>query len=282
MPIPLALQAAAIPAITDLVNSGSTLYTNAQNKKFSQQMYDRQRADALQDWDKQNKYNSPSQQMQRYKEAGLNPNLIYGQMSNSAAIRSTDMKQPDFVAPKLQNTGQVMNNYIDLKLKEQQLSNDKQAGELLRQQTQGKKLENENLQDKSPYILEESFQKSRLVGEQVQNIMADIRNKEVMNPLQQDQLRSQITTLQQNRKFQALDYNQKVQMNNVLKQTLNQAMKIQGNRYELDKLTNELENSLRRKVMFKGQEQQEDVIKSAKDIMQLFYEPTTYGNQFLK
>jgi hypothetical protein len=282
MPIPLALQAAAIPAITDLVNSGSTLYTNAQNKKFSQQMYERQRADALQDWDKQNKYNSPSQQMQRYKEAGLNPNLIYGQMSNSAAIRSTDMKQPDFVAPKLQNTGQVMNNYIDLKLKEQQLSNDKQAGELLRQQTQGKKLENENLQDKSPYILEESFQKSRLVGEQVQNIMADIRNKEVMNPLQQDQLRSQITTLQQNRKFQALDYNQKVQMNNVLKQTLNQAMKIQGNRYELDKLTNELENSLRRKVMFKGQEQQEDVIKSAKDIMQLFYEPTTYGNQFLK
>ena len=42
MPIPLALAAAAIPAITDLVNSGSTLYTNAQNKKFSQEMYDRQ------------------------------------------------------------------------------------------------------------------------------------------------------------------------------------------------------------------------------------------------
>lgn len=83
MPIPLALAAAAIPAITDLVNSGSTRYTNAQNRAFSQQMYDRQRADALTDWDKQNKYNSPSQQMQRYKEAGLNPNLIYGQMSNS-------------------------------------------------------------------------------------------------------------------------------------------------------------------------------------------------------
>jgi hypothetical protein len=282
MPIPLALAAAAIPAITDLVNSGSTLYTNAQNRQFSQQMYDRQRADALTDWDKQNKYNSPSQQMQRYKEAGLNPNLIYGQMSNSAAIRSTDMKHPDFVAPKLQNTGQVMNNYVDFKLKEQQLSNDKQAGDLLREQTRGKRLENENLIDSSPYLLEEKFQRSRLVGEQVQNIMADIRNKEVMNPLQQDKLRSELTTLQANRKYQALDYDQKVQMNNVLKQSLNQAMKIQGNRYELDKLTNELENSLRRKVLFRGQEQQEDVIKSAKDIMQLFYEPTTYGNQFLK
>jgi hypothetical protein len=275
-------EAAVIPVVGDLANAGNQLLTNVFNQRFSEKMYSRQRADALADWDKQNAYNSPSQQMQRYKEAGLNPNLIYGQMSNSPAIRSTEMKHPDFVAPRLPNIGNVMNNYVDLELKKQQLSNDKQAGELLRQQTQGKKLENENLQDKSPYILEESFQRSRLVGEQVQNIMADIRNKEVMNPLQQDHLRSQLYTLQLNRKYQALDYNQKVQMNNVLKQSLNQAMKIQGNKYELDKLTNELENSLRQKVLFRGQEQQEDVIKSAKDIMQLFYDPTTYGNQFIK
>jgi len=275
-------EAAVIPVIGDLANAGNQLLTNVFNQRFSEKMYTRQRADALADWDKQNAYNSPSQQMQRYKEAGLNPNLIYGQMSNSPAIRSTDMKHPDFVAPRLPNIGNVMNSYVDLELKKQQLSNDKQAGELLRQQTQGKKLENENLQDKSPYILEESYQRSRLVGEQVQNIMADIRNKEVMNPLQQDHLRSQLYTLQLNRKYQALDYNQKVQMNNVLKQSLNQAMKIQGNKYELDKLTNELENSLRQKVLFRGQEQQEDVIKSAKDIMQLFYDPITYGNQFIK
>jgi len=244
MPIPLALAAAAIPAITDLVNSGSTLYTNAQNKKFSQQMYDRQRADALQDWDKQNKYNSPSQQMQRYKEAGLNPNLIYGQMSNSAAIRSTDMKQPDFVAPKLQNTGQVMNNYIDLKLKEQQLSNDKQAGELLRQQTKAKELENQNVIDQSPYIAEERFQRSRLTGKQVDSIMEDINNKRLMNPLLRDKVSNDIKTMTQNRYYQNLTTPQQIAVQKATTKLIE--AKISGQDIEnlFRKYTYDLQNNL--------------------------------------
>lgn len=38
---------------------------------------------ALEDWDRVNKYNSPQSQMQRLKEAKLNPNLIYGGSGNS-------------------------------------------------------------------------------------------------------------------------------------------------------------------------------------------------------
>lgn len=41
--------------------------------------YQRDRKDALEDWHRNNEYNSPKAQMQRYKEAGLNPQLIYGQ-----------------------------------------------------------------------------------------------------------------------------------------------------------------------------------------------------------
>lgn len=37
-------------------------------------------------WDRENAYNSPSQQMQRFKDAGLNPNLIYGQTNTSAQL----------------------------------------------------------------------------------------------------------------------------------------------------------------------------------------------------
>lgn len=37
-------------------------------------------------WDRENAYNSPSQQMQRFKDAGLNPNLIYGQSNTSAQL----------------------------------------------------------------------------------------------------------------------------------------------------------------------------------------------------
>ena len=33
-------------------------------------------------WNAANRYNSPENQMARFKAAGLNPNLIYGQMSN--------------------------------------------------------------------------------------------------------------------------------------------------------------------------------------------------------
>lgn len=39
-------------------------------------------------WNKANAYNSPLQQMMRFKAAGLNPNLIYGQMNNGASAPS--------------------------------------------------------------------------------------------------------------------------------------------------------------------------------------------------
>ena len=39
-------------------------------------------------WNMANAYNSPLSQMQRFKAAGLNPNLIYGQMSQGASAPS--------------------------------------------------------------------------------------------------------------------------------------------------------------------------------------------------
>lgn len=83
MPLPLA---AAIAAGTSILNTGAQLFTNRQNRK-----------NALADWERQNAYNAPAQQMQRFKEAGLNPNLIYKQTNEAAPVRSTD-----FVAPQIQ------------------------------------------------------------------------------------------------------------------------------------------------------------------------------------
>ncbi|WNK13107.1 MAG: DNA pilot protein [Microvirus sp.] len=39
----------------------------------------RDRQEALDDWNRNNEYNAPAAQMQRFKDAGLNPQLIYGQ-----------------------------------------------------------------------------------------------------------------------------------------------------------------------------------------------------------
>lgn len=73
----------------------------------------------LEMWNRQNQYNAPESQMNRFKEAGLNPNLIYGQGN---AGNATTM--PKFNAPTLREktrlpdmTG-VLPSYQDYKLKE--------------------------------------------------------------------------------------------------------------------------------------------------------------------
>lgn len=49
------------------------------NALTGERAHKRDRQEALEDWNRQNEYNSPKNQMQRYKDAGLNPQLIYGQ-----------------------------------------------------------------------------------------------------------------------------------------------------------------------------------------------------------
>lgn len=67
------------------VQAGSSAATNATNVL----LYKRQRADNRQDattayqrsidmWNMNNAYNDPSAQMERLKQAGLNPNMVYG------------------------------------------------------------------------------------------------------------------------------------------------------------------------------------------------------------
>lgn len=195
-----------VPAITagasiigNLLNTGSTQKTNQRQLEYNKELYDKQRADALADWNMQNAYNSPSQQMQRFKEAGLNPNLVYGQMTNSPVVRSTEAKAPDFVAPRIDTSaiGSSLSMYYDLKQKAA-------TTELIQEQAKQKKLENENLVDQSPYLLETKLQQSRLIGKQVDNIIEDIDNKRLMNPLTRDKIKNDIQTSMQTRMWQNL------------------------------------------------------------------------------
>lgn len=78
--------------------------TNVKNRKFTREMYKTQRADALADWDRQNRYNSPREIMQRFQEAGLNPNLIYGQMQEASPIRNTSSSGGQATAPQAEGS----------------------------------------------------------------------------------------------------------------------------------------------------------------------------------
>jgi len=68
-----------------LLNFFSQQSTNAQNRNFSREQMHQQREWALQDRDHYEDYNSPVAQMERLKQAGLNPNLIYGSSPGGAA-----------------------------------------------------------------------------------------------------------------------------------------------------------------------------------------------------
>lgn len=81
-------------------NAGAQLLTNRAQKRSNLEMYNTQRQDALADWNRQNQYNSPEAQMARFKEAGLNPHLIYGQMTTAQPIKTPEAKAPNYVAPQ--------------------------------------------------------------------------------------------------------------------------------------------------------------------------------------
>lgn len=75
-----------------LLNSSSQASANKANlelakyqNSWNEQMYERNLQDQVKLWNMQNEYNSPSAQMSRFADAGLNPNLIYGQGNSGNA-----------------------------------------------------------------------------------------------------------------------------------------------------------------------------------------------------
>lgn len=88
--MPLPLLGAALGAASNLLGFGLNTWAANDAQNRSMDMVNHQHDLAIEDWNRQNAYNSPAAQMGRFKDAGLNPNLVYGQMSNSPTIRSSD------------------------------------------------------------------------------------------------------------------------------------------------------------------------------------------------
>lgn len=101
------LLSAAIPAAASLLGSGinamSVGKTNRKTRQHNEKMYNQQVSDNVRLWTMQNEYNSPAAQMQRLKDAGLNPNLVYGKGADNVAapIQKGEMKSWTPEAPQL-------------------------------------------------------------------------------------------------------------------------------------------------------------------------------------
>lgn len=104
-------------SVTSIIN---TKKTNEANRKMAEYQYSKD----LESWNRQNAYNSPSAQMERYQSAGLNPNLIYGTGSASAGNATT---LPKYQAPSMQyhyeapNVVPQLGSYMDMRAKNAQI-----------------------------------------------------------------------------------------------------------------------------------------------------------------
>lgn len=138
MPFPL------LPLLGAAANIGSQIFnvaqqnrTNRKQQEFAVNMYNRQRQDSLADWAMQNEYNSPQAQMERLRNADLNPNLVYGNgsvvansqsMPRAASQQSWSPQAPQFSAAQsleaYQNTQVTQAQYDNLRMQKTLMAQD--------------------------------------------------------------------------------------------------------------------------------------------------------------
>lgn len=215
---------------------------NATNKANIQMMreqneFNRQEAEKARDfqvdmWNKSNDYNTPAQQMQRLTEAGLNPNLVYGNGTSdmtAAAVPSTNMARASST-PTLQNPSVAAMNIAQalasIKVQNQQAENMEQQNKNLAEDTRSKRINND--------ILENTQTEREDLVRLEKRIKTYDRNI-VMNKAYQESLHSE----EREKELQKLDidltyYADNAKTNNEMAHTqLNNAIKIANKQVEL-------------------------------------------------
>lgn len=125
----------AFGGVGSFVQSGIDLLTGSSPRQLANQQYANNRDLAkyqndlnMQSWMQQQQYNTPAAQMQRFKDAGLNPNLIYGQGNNGNAnspvqLSAGSAKQaaPSIANGALGRVASAASQWLDMKSKMKEL-----------------------------------------------------------------------------------------------------------------------------------------------------------------
>ncbi len=99
--------------------------TLAYNRNLEQ--WNRQNVYNKEMWDMRNLYNTPESQMQRFKEAGLNPNLIYGRGDSGSAQPLETPTTAEYQAPRtdfnpsIPDFTNVLGQYQNFRMKNAQI-----------------------------------------------------------------------------------------------------------------------------------------------------------------
>ena len=202
-------------SVLGMIGQGiGTAITNRRQRQLMDHQYNLQ----MKAWREMAAYNSPAQQMARYQEAGLNPNLIYGSGASSAGNVNSF---PQYQAPTLarhQEFDNLGNEVINSIFRYRQLKNLEQQGRLIEAQTNVahhqadvqmatamsimagvpgmransimRNIESHYYEDKQKYAVEQAAQdieetkaKIKLIGQQVTNAKLDEELKKIQKNL---------------------------------------------------------------------------------------------------
>lgn len=147
----------------------------------------------LDQWNRENQYNSPLAQMQRFSAAGLNANLVYNNQSLSASspemsIGDVGTGTPSNASPLdidgISIDPAIMQRLInetrlaDANVENIQADTDKKKEETenVSEDTRGKKIENDFRSDINPIYLEKESKELDKIAQQVRLIDAQVKN----------------------------------------------------------------------------------------------------------
>lgn len=140
-------------------------------------------------WNLQNEYNTPKKQMQRYIDAGLNPNLIYGQINNGNASAVQAFNMPSQERKQYKATVdaalglQLQNAAADTKVKQAQANRLNADAELIRSRKSGQDIENTI----SGYLQGEAKMKFDAINAAAGSYEEAVQEKYIFGPISQSE-----------------------------------------------------------------------------------------------
>lgn len=107
-------------AVGNVITQGMA---NRANKKMTRETNQMQKQLADEAWARETAYNAPSAQMERYRAAGLNPHLIYGQNDNGYQYQTPDVETSQSVGADMSALSDVgIGTFQDVRMR--RLQND--------------------------------------------------------------------------------------------------------------------------------------------------------------
>lgn len=124
---------------------------NEQNIAYQREQNDLNYQRAIEAWHMENDYNSPKAQMERYQEAGLNPNLIYSQSNESGSIGVPAGEAPKMTMDEATIAQNSATNFAALGQAAGATLNSYQQGRLVDEQLRQIKLNNDSKEVANEY-----------------------------------------------------------------------------------------------------------------------------------